>query len=106
MVVISPEKTITLDPALIQVSSEEKIISEEKFTPNVIEPSFGIGRIVYMVLEHCYKVRQDDATRSYFFFPPVIAPVKCSILPLIPNEKKLTDKIGEISTFFVTNAAV
>ncbi len=28
-----------------------KTYQEEKFTPNVIEPSFGIGRIIYCLLE-------------------------------------------------------
>ena len=96
-IVLTPEKTIMLDTTLVQVVTEEKLVSEEKFVPNVIEPSFGIGRIVYMILEHCYKVRLEEETRSYFLFPPVIAPVKCSILPLIPNEKMLTDKIANIS---------
>jgi glycyl-tRNA synthetase len=68
---------------------------EEKYVPHVVEPSFGIGRIVYMILEHCFKAR--DQERTYFLFPPSIAPVKCSILPLIPNEKKLTDIIPAIS---------
>eukprot|EP01022_Parablepharisma_sp_SALTPOND_P016755 TRINITY_DN252_c0_g1_i1.p1 TRINITY_DN252_c0_g1~~TRINITY_DN252_c0_g1_i1.p1 ORF type:complete len:619 (-),score=100.20 TRINITY_DN252_c0_g1_i1:2678-4534(-) len=95
-IAVSPDKTIMLDTSLVQVTSEEKTVVEEKFVPHVIEPSFGIGRIVYVILEHCYKVRQDEEKRSYFIFPPVIAPVKCSILPLIPNDKRLTDKIGEI----------
>ncbi len=30
---------------------------EEKFIPNVIEPSFGLGRIIYAVFEHCFKMR-------------------------------------------------
>ena len=34
----------------------EQNVHEEKYSPNVIEPSFGIGRIVYCVMEHCFKV--------------------------------------------------
>ena len=52
-----------------------------------IEPSFGIGRIVYCVMEHCFKVREKDARRTYFDFPPVVAPYKASILPLIENDE-------------------
>jgi len=98
-VVLSPEKTIMVDTSLVSINTEEKTIAEEKFIPHVIEPSFGIGRIVYMILEHCYRVRPEEQTRAYFVFPPVIAPVKCSILPLIPNDKKLLDKIPEIKKF-------
>lgn len=60
---------------------------EEKFLPGVIEPSFGISRIFAAILEYSFKVRKNDAKRTFFYFKPKIAPVKCSILPLIVNEK-------------------
>ncbi len=103
--VIAPDKTVMIDPALLQVLTEEKTVMEEKYLPNVVEPSFGIGRIVYVILEHCFKIRagEDAQSRTYFIFPPVIAPVKCSILPLVPNEKKLTDKIFDIKRLLNEN---
>jgi len=70
----------------LQIERQEKIVQEEKYTPHIIEPSFGIGRIVYCIFEHCFKVRGEDAQRTYFFFPPLIAPVKCSLLPLLDND--------------------
>jgi glycyl-tRNA synthetase len=73
----------------IKMERFEQNIHEEKYWPSVIEPSFGIGRIVYCVLEHCFKVREKDARRTYFDFPPVVAPYKASILPLIENEEFL-----------------
>ena len=73
----------------IKMERFEQNIIEEKYYPNVIEPSFGIGRIVYCVMEHCFKVREKDSRRTYFDFPPVIAPYKASILPLVENEKFL-----------------
>lgn len=35
-----------------------------EFTPNVIEPSFGIGRILYSLLEHSYWAREKDIARG------------------------------------------
>ena len=32
--------------------------------PSVIEPSFGIGRIMYSVFEHRFRVRSGDEQRS------------------------------------------
>lgn len=32
--------------------------------PSVIEPSFGIGRIMYSVLEHNFHVREGDENRN------------------------------------------
>ena len=71
----------------IKMERYEQNVHEEKFFPSVIEPSFGIGRIVYCVMEHCFKVREKDARRTYFDFPPTVAPYKASILPLIENEE-------------------
>ena len=71
----------------IKMERFEQNVHEEKFFPSVIEPSFGIGRIVYCVMEHCFKVREKDARRTYFDFPPVVAPYKASILPLIENDE-------------------
>lgn len=34
------------------VKEVEKTISEEKYQPNVIEPAFGLGRIITAILEH------------------------------------------------------
>ena len=36
----------------------------EEFVPSVIEPSFGIGRIMYSVFEHRFRVRPGDEQRS------------------------------------------
>lgn len=49
----------------------------------MIEPSFGIGRILYCIFEHCYYTREGDEQRSVFAFTPVTAPVKCTVFPLL-----------------------
>ena len=37
-----------------------------KFTPSVIEPSFGVGRIIYCALEHCFYTRQGSEDKHVF----------------------------------------
>uniref|UniRef100_A0A5S6QGJ2 Glycine--tRNA ligase n=1 Tax=Trichuris muris TaxID=70415 RepID=A0A5S6QGJ2_TRIMR len=59
-----------------------KIVHVEEFIPSVVEPSFGIGRIMYAVFEHSFRIREDDEQRTYFALPPLVAPYKCSVLPL------------------------
>lgn len=39
-------------------------LSVEEITPNVIEPSFGIGRIMYSIFEHTFHVREGDEQRT------------------------------------------
>jgi len=56
-----------------------------EYVPSVIEPSFGIGRILYCILETNFKVRESDEKRTWLDLPPLIAPTKCSVLPLSSN---------------------
>mmetsp|Transcript_47399 Transcript_47399/g.119385 ORF Transcript_47399/g.119385 Transcript_47399/m.119385 type:complete len:626 (+) Transcript_47399:129-2006(+) len=55
--------------------------------PSVIEPSFGIGRILYCLLEQSFYARPEDAKRTLLRLSPILAPVKCSVLPLMKQDK-------------------
>ena len=44
-----------ISPELVTFKSEKKTISEMKYTPSVIEPSYGIGRLIHSVLEHSFS---------------------------------------------------
>ena len=61
--------------------------SIRSFVPNVIEPSFGIGRIFYALLEHSYWAREDSKDRGVLSLPPLVAPFKVLIAPISSNEK-------------------
>jgi len=62
-------------------------INEEKFIPGIIEPAFGFGRILYALLEHNFYMR--DKERTLISIPPSVAPIKCSILPLMAKPELL-----------------
>jgi len=78
---ISGEK-YTVTKAMVQIDMVEEKVGGESITPHVIEPSFGLGRIIYSILEHSYNVREGDEQRGYLSLPPIIAPTKVSVLPL------------------------
>merc|ERR1712168_1080640 len=69
-----------------EVKRYKKDVHTREVTPHVIEPSFGIGRIMYAVLEHNFQMREGDEKRTWLSLPPLVAPVKCSVLPLSRNE--------------------
>merc|ERR1711957_897375 len=79
------DKEVPIAKELIKFEKQEKKLLEEKYVPSVIEPSYGIGRIIYCIFEHCFRQREADAQRTYFAFPPSVSPVKTSLLPLISN---------------------
>jgi len=76
-----------MTPDLVTVAKEEHKITGRWFTPHVIEPSFGLGGILYSLLENSYNVRPEDSDRVYLRLPPCIAPVKCCLLPVINSDK-------------------
>jgi len=95
---------IELTEDLIKFEEKERTVIEEKYVPHVIEPSFGLGRIMYCIFEHCFKVRPQDAKRTYFEFPLSVAPVKCTLLPLMAQDK-FVPKIRELKKL-LTQAGV
>ena len=70
-------------PGMVSVRMETQKLSGRNFTPSVIEPSFGIGRIMYCMFEHSFYVRGDDEQKTVFKFSPLIAPIKLAIFPLV-----------------------
>ncbi|XP_049796890.1 glycine--tRNA ligase [Schistocerca nitens] len=70
---------------MLSVRRGQKTLHVEEVTPSVVEPSFGVGRIMYALFEHSFRTRPGDEQRTYFSLPPVVAPLKCSVLPLSGN---------------------
>ena len=79
--------TFTLQPNMLTIKRYEKTIHVVDVIPSVIEPSFGIGRILYTILEHSYRVREEDEQRKWLALPSLVAPISCSVLPLSGNEE-------------------
>jgi glycyl-tRNA synthetase len=52
------------------------------FKPRVIEPSFGIDRLLYCTLEKSFYVRETDAQRTVLCLPAALAPFKCCVTGL------------------------
>ena len=53
-----------------------------KVVPHVIEPSFGVDRLLYCIMEHTFR-RDESRGWSWFQFPPALAPYDAVILPLL-----------------------
>ncbi|XP_022090731.1 glycine--tRNA ligase-like [Acanthaster planci] len=80
-------KSFSLKPDMVTIKRYQKTLHVEEIKPSVIEPSFGVGRILYSILEHNFKVREGDEQRTYFTLPAIVAPYKCSVLPLSSNKE-------------------
>jgi len=100
VVIGSDEFEVTKEMA--KFNKVKKTMKGKQVTPAVIEPSFGIGRILYSVLEHSYNCRESDEQRAVLSLPPAIAPVKISILPLV-QDSQLNAFIPRISSILTDN---
>ena len=65
----------------------------KSFVPHVIEPSFGVERLLMAVLVTAYtedKVNGED--RAYLKLPKHLAPVRFAVSPLLKNKPELVEK--------------
>lgn len=97
------DKIYEIEPLMINKTTKksEDIYVREVF-PHVIEPSFGIGRIMYAIFEHNFQVREEDQQRMWLSLPAEICPIKCAILP-ISNNKEFEDIIQKAGDALTSN---
>jgi glycyl-tRNA synthetase len=83
---------VAKDAVSFENISEE--VHGETIIPHVIEPSFGIDRITYSLLEHSYfeeeaKAEEGDEEekRIVLRLPPEVAPVQAAVLPLLTRDE-------------------
>ncbi|QSG04970.1 glycine--tRNA ligase [Halapricum desulfuricans] len=70
--------------------------SGEHITPHVVEPSLGIDRALYTVLDHSYREDEvDGETRRVLELPPEVAPTTVGVFPLMDRDG-LADRAREV----------
>jgi len=104
------EKEFEITDEICKFVKKEKKIYGYNYTPAVIEPAFGIGRIIYSLLEHSYWIREDadeendkdsekskdkQIERCVLSLPPKIAPFKTIVLPMSNDIEEITETLLE-----------
>jgi glycyl-tRNA synthetase len=101
------EKEVTIKKNMVTISREIKKEHQRVFTPSVIEPSFGIGRIIFCLFEHSFYMRPSkagDEQLNVFRFPPLVAPIKCTVFPLVQNQKY--EEVSKVISQSLTSAGI
>ncbi len=73
--------------------------TKEKFVPYVIEPSFGVERmmLVYMLESFDPKEQlEDGTTRAILKIHKELAPIKIAVFPLVKNDDEIVNKARNI----------
>lgn len=67
--------------------SEEVEKSGKHITPHVVEPSFGVGRVVYTSLAHSLEEdKVDGEERSVLRIPYDVAPTEVAVMPMMDKD--------------------
>lgn len=76
---------IILTDEFFEVRKVTEKVNGERVIPHVIEPSYGLDRIFYSVLEHAYFF---DEKRDYSVLrlAPEVAPIKVGVFPLMDKD--------------------
>ena len=83
-----PDGTIVeIAKDMVNSAVEDSVVSGEYFTPHVIEPAFGIDRIIWHILDHNYQEVDKEGERyTILSLNPSIAPADLVILPLFDKD--------------------
>jgi glycyl-tRNA synthetase len=101
--------TVTVDGTAYDIPVDETGFAVEEVTesgrhvrPHVVEPAFGIGRVVYTVLAHNYDTDEiDGEERDVLRLPPSVAPTTVAVFPLMDRDgmgdraTKVADRLRE-----------
>jgi glycyl-tRNA synthetase len=69
--------------------------TQEKFIPHVVEPTFGLSRLLTIILMNSY-FEDTEKQRVVMKFPEILAPYKVAVFPLVGNKEELSNKAKEI----------
>ena len=96
-----PFELILTDGSSVQITdematrrTEEVTLHGEWFTPHVIEPAFGIDRIIWHILDHSYtETEKEGENYSIMRLSSMVSPYDVAVLPLFDK-----DGMGEIAS--------
>ena len=93
---LEPGVSVNVNGKSIELSTEYMSLKTERRSemvyPNVVEPSFGLDRILYCLLESSWKV---DADREWISLPQATSPYDLLVAPLMTKDG-LDEKAHEI----------
>jgi len=76
------------------IKKEEVKIHGKKIVPHVVEPSFGLERLFYVLLEYAYAERDGKVVLK---LPRHLAPYHVAVFPLVTGKKPEQQKIVGLS---------
>ncbi len=76
---------IELTDEFFEIAKVNEKVTGERVVPHVIEPSHGLDRIFYSVLEHAYSYDEKEGY-TVLRLKPAVAPIKVGVFPLMEKD--------------------
>ena len=99
--------TVEIEEGMVTRFLQESVVSGEYFTPHVIEPAFGIDRIIWHILDHNYlELEKEGEEYTILALEPSVAPYDLVVLPLFDKDgmgamaREVLERIGSTSGIF------
>lgn len=80
------EQVHTVPADMVRVERVKEKVAGEYVVPHVIEPSYGVDRILYALLEASYRPASAQRDWATVALPPAMAPLQCGVFPLMPKD--------------------
>lgn len=101
---------ITVEKEHVKRLQRTETVTGEWFIPHVVEPAFGIDRIIWHILDHAYQeTTKQDEIYTLMKLSPNIVPVDYAVFPLFEKDgmgeiaravnHQLNSKTGIVSTY-------
>lgn len=69
------------------VVTESVTVAGDEYVPNVIEPSYGVDRILYAILEHSlHETTKEGEPYTVLRLPARMAPIEVGVFPLMARD--------------------
>ncbi len=78
------DRKVMIESDCYEITTIREKESGRRFIPQVIEPSYGIDRILYAILEHSYYEKEDYVLLR---LKPGVAPIKAGVFPLMAKDE-------------------
>jgi len=82
------EGLYTITPDSFSLEEEVEKVTGRRFIPDVIEPSYGVDRVIYGLLNNAiHHEKKEGEDYTYFTLSPTVAPITAGIFPLTKDQR-------------------
>jgi len=91
------ETSYQIKKGMIKVEEFKKTVNYEEYYPHVVEPSFGIDRLIMAIFDHNYTTPRKNLKRIVMVLPKQLVPYDIAVLQLY-NKENLLNKVETVLT--------